>query len=172
MWKKSKNWRSRIGEQKNKTVAERFWEKVDKPKIETSMDPLSWSVDISPYQGCWNWTAATDADGYGIFRLNGKNVRAHRYIINFTRKATVCHKCDNPSCVNPAHLFIGTVSDNNQDAAKKVRCRSQKLSVDDVKRIRRLRDEGVPVKKIAKEYGVTPGHVYHIQYRRTWKHVD
>ena len=86
--------------------------------------------------GCWNWIAGTNYSGYGTFycTINGKrtNHAAHRYSYflynaKLPKDMFVCHKCDNPLCVNPDHLFLGTHQDNMQDMFEKGRCRNQWL---------------------------------------------
>lgn len=99
---------------KARPVEERFWEKVDK------------TVE------CWVWTASRSPDGYGLFKARtyqghgGAMVRAHRFAWELTNGPVpdgfcVCHRCDNPSCCNPDHLFLGTVIDNNADRDAKGR---------------------------------------------------
>ena len=78
---------------------------------------------------CWIWTAALDKDGYGVFRYKNKEkykYKAHRFSYEFfigeiPKGKLVCHTCDNPPCVNPYHLFLGTRKDNTQDMLKKGR---------------------------------------------------
>lgn len=86
---------------------------------------------IKENKDCWEWTGSRDRFGYGWFRMNQKSIKAHRasYILHKGdipkgkgyHGTCVCHSCDNPSCVNPNHLWLGTITDNNRDAIKKGR---------------------------------------------------
>ena len=90
---------------KNLTLHERFWSKTK-------------SVE----SGCIEWTAAKDKDGYGLFKVKDRMLRAHRAIfvlfknIELKPQDIILHACDNPPCVNPEHLTVGTHSENVLDA--------------------------------------------------------
>lgn len=141
-------------DQRKKTVKERFWEKTKRRS-----------------NGCIEWLGCKDKDGYGFIRIDGKNVKAHRWVMDMPN-SHVLHRCDNPSCVNPDHLFVGSNFANQQDASKKGRHAHQRLCVEDVRRIRDMRKCGARAKDIAKLFEISVGYVYHIQYRKKWAHVD
>ena len=92
----------------------------------TSIDRFEDRYEIITESGCWIWVAGTTKKGYGRFWDKGKHHGANRFSYeHFIGKIPldyqVCHACDIPSCVNPAHLFVGTQSDNEQDKIKKGR---------------------------------------------------
>jgi hypothetical protein len=143
-------------------------------------------VKIMP-SGCHEWTGAHDRKrGYGFVwipkeRRNGRAPRV-AYAIAFglvpSCEMDVCHHCDNPSCVNPQHLFLGTRSDNMKDCSRKCRLggvfsngMGMKLSAPDVLRIRALVASGVSRPTVAEQYHVGKYTIRDIMQRRTWKHI-
>lgn len=159
---------------KNKAMIDRFWEKVKKS------------------DNCWEWTASKNQDGYGNFtKATNRVVKAHRLsweIHNgpIPKGMCVLHKCDNPPCVNPNHLFLGTKADNNVDMAAKGRHKSQihpelilkgeecswaKLSEANVLEIRKEYSKGTSVKFLAERFEVKPITIYMILQRKRWRHL-
>lgn len=152
-----------------------------RPLIQRFMERVSVEED-----GCWIWTAGKDHDGYGCFRavIDGKQYhRAHRFSVVYHKgvhpeqSQNVCHTCDNPACVNPAHLFIGSVAENQQDKWRKNRGYVHrggshwiaKLNEDDVRVIRASTDKQ---KDIAAKFGITQTTVSDIRRRKSWAHID
>jgi hypothetical protein len=148
------------------SATERFWAKVDK--------------SLGDHQ-CWNWQAAKLQAGYGQFKASSYIMHlAHRfsYELHFGPVPDgmyVCHRCDNPSCVNPAHLFAGEPKDNSGDMVAKGRNRSgilpgalngnARLSLEQVKAIR---NSNVSCRKLAAEYGVGSSQIHRIKQGQAW----
>lgn len=142
---------------------------------------------VATETGCWEWTGHRNVDGYGLVTLNKRQILAHRVSWLLYRGPVpdglfVCHHCDNPPCVNPAHLFVGTAADNSADMVRKGRSPRPKvprggnnpacrLSEDDIHTARRLFGEGVSQTDIAKRLGVSQAHVSKIVNRTAWAHV-
>ena len=133
---------------------------------------------------CWIWTGARDRDGYGCYDLEGHHTRAHRvswriYHGEIPSGLWVLHHCDNPCCVNPEHLFLGTHLDNMRDMVSKGRahrqfgeeCNFSKLKADDIPYILRLRARGLTYCEIAQMLGVRWQSIYAIMSGRSWSRV-
>jgi len=166
-----------------------FVKKWEARSISEPHEPLSlrfWSkVAIGAEQECWEWQGLRGRGGYGQFKLTRprETIRAHRLAWEIVHGpipngTCVCHKCDNPSCVNPNHLFLGTHQDNMVDAARKGRKKGTwngrailtDTNVIDI----RARYEGgnITHKELAAEYCVHPSTISAVINRRNWSHVS
>lgn len=134
--------------------------------------------------GCWVWTGAKDAKGYGMFRRMGRTWRAHRLSHAMFKGAVgehelVRHKCDNPSCVNPDHLETGSPRDNAQDAIKRGRFKFRAAPPGEEHHRAKLTDEAVrdirtkrmSTRAFAKLYGVSPYTAWAVSAGKAWVHV-
>jgi hypothetical protein len=150
--------------------AERFWAKVSRS------------------DSCWIWTAATRGPGYGAFRVGSardgtrRTVPAHRYMYELINGSVssdlqVCHRCDNPPCVRPDHLFLGTNADNIADKVAKGRAPcgmsspNHRLTDADVIGIRRACEAGDCQRKVAARFGVCQRTVSRVVRRELWRHI-
>lgn len=151
----------------------RFWPKVNK----------------SHKDECWEWTGhcAKSGLGYGKFRVDGGARMAHRISFQIANgppptDKCVCHKCDNPKCVNPNHLFLGTSAENHNDALKKGRAfcfkpmngerhPMTKLKDVDVCEIRRLASEGISSTELSLKFNVNRRVIATIKRGDSWKHL-
>lgn len=131
-------------------------------------------------KGCLEWQGTKHRQGYGYIRFQKKNILTHRLSWKLFKgdlddSVLVCHHCDNPSCINPDHLFLGTYKDNNQDRAKKKRnntspyAYTRKLKYDQVLEIRKLSEKGIVQKKIAKRFNVNQQCISKILNGKSWK---
>lgn len=176
------------GQFQSRPLMERIWERVDKTT------PFGKDGD------CWEWKGSK-IRGYGQIADNdGRNKRAHRVIyedyfqVQLTPDQFCCHRCDNPSCVNPLHMFIGTTQDNTRDRDEKGRAAkgekhwtanapeklargerqgSAKMTADGVRDMRNRFDKGeATATALAKEYDMSIATTCKIIKRQLWKHVD
>ena len=160
---------------KPKPVGDRFW-----PKVERT-------------DGCWLWRGATTLRGYGTLGVGSmrdgtrRHAMAHRvsYEIHFgpiPDGLFVCHSCDNPPCVNPAHLFLGTPAQNTADMHAKGRgvvpvspavsgeqVSTAKLTTAQAIEIRQLYDAGGGLRGIAGKFGISRAQVCNIGRRKAWR---
>lgn len=165
---------------------------------------LFWSkVKIMLPSECWEWTCGKTPRGYGAFGLNGRQIRAHRVAYALSHESApagilVLHKCDNPPCCNPLHLFLGTSKDNTQDMMTKGRNRFKPgdpsifnigkwraehmpfigsshphsmLNEAKVLRIKALIRDGVKGVEIARQFGCSTYTVSLIKTGKQWRHV-
>ena len=126
-------------------------------------------------RGCWLWNGNAHKKGYGCLWHDGRLMRAthaswgiHRGVV--PRGLYVLHKCDNPPCTNPKHLFLGTQGDNMTDKALKSRA-GKKLTGMAAGSIRREHARGVPATVLAKKYKVSDCTIRLVARRITWRHV-
>lgn len=146
------------------------------------------AVKVDDVSGCWVWQKWKDKDGYGMFRKQNSGAeRAHRWAWQHYRGEIpaanewggtlhVLHRCDNPSCVNPDHLYLGTNKDNVRD--KMLRGRhfvvsgerhpDAKITEQDVLAIRA---SDKPYATLASEYGVAESTIGSIKQRKSWRHL-
>jgi hypothetical protein len=134
--------------------------------------------EVNPDTGCWEWTGGSNHAGYGRFSLNGKLVAAHRYVyaiandLDLTDLAglVVCHSCDNPRCVNPAHLNAGTQTDNMNDMVQKGRGPVQVLDVKQVRAIKEMlrRHQYGAGRFLSRWFGVSFQHISRINTGEKW----
>lgn len=137
---------------------------------------------------CWVWTGArllNEGGDYGRFHFDGGEVRAHIFMYELVNGELddgllVRHVCDNPPCVNPAHLLSGTNKDNMQDKVERGRSPNRKgerhplarLTDDDVRRIRILAGSGVGYGDIAASYKMSRQQIQKIVLRINWGHIE
>ena len=174
----------------NMKLLERFWSKIDK------------SGD------CWEWIPARNRfrgrhPKYGQFYDGVKLVKAHRFSKQLelqrpiSSEEHVLHTCDNPRCVRPSHLYIGTAKDNVRDTLSRGRFRAggavgdsngsrthperlkrgedafgAQFTATDVREIRNLYKSGIGVCELARHYGVSHGTISYIVHMKTWAHVE
>lgn len=141
-------------------------------------------VERAGADGCWLWTGAKSPLGYGAFRMfrPKRTVRAHRISYELHKGPIpagllVCHACDNPSCVNPAHLWLGTPGDNARDRDRKDRVQhgekhyAAKLTAEDVAEI--IKQSGLRTQvEIARTFGVDRSNISHILSGKRWKRLQ
>lgn len=126
---------------------------------------------------CWEWRGGLNQHGYGSFWFNGGSIMAHRFSYLLAHNElpvgkSVCHSCDNPPCVNPAHLWVGTRADNKNDSVRKGRhargasCGRSRLTSEQVTIIRHTSRKTT---ELAKSFGVARSTIRRVRAGLTWK---
>lgn len=143
------------------TVPDRFWKYVKKTK------------------SCWDWLGAK-RQGYGAMNVQGKSKPVHRiswemHYGGIPEGNLVLHKCDNRSCVNPDHLYLGNYQDNvddmwNRNRAPRGQQRTNQSVLTDTK-VRQIRQDTGSVRALAKKYGVSTTTIWAVRNRKIWKHL-
>lgn len=139
-------------------------------------------VYAEPNTGCWLWASSCDEHGYGRFSYRGKNRKAHRIayrlFVGPIRGTCVLHRCDNPACVNPHHLWRGTQEDNIADmdakgrrakGAANGRAKLSRSAVLDI--YARAHRDDANVSALAREHGVSRRTVRSIRDGELWSHL-
>jgi len=146
-------------------------------KAQNTPDVLWSKVDIRGEDECWEWKGFRNHDNYGRTWINQKGYYAHRVIFNLAYpgkidlnapRATdisgfVLHRCDNPPCCNPKHLYLGTFKDNTRDKVERRRCPDFsgdkgprcKLTMEQARQARELRKQGQSVRSLAAQFGIS-----------------
>lgn len=130
--------------------------------------------------GCKVWTGPTDRDGYGIAYIDGKYVSTHRLAYTLAlgsipSGAMVRHTCDNPPCIDPDHLLVGTAQDNSNDCVERDRQSKGSQVASSI-----LKEADIPIirgskltkRQLAEQYGVSIDTIKQVRSRKTWKHVE
>jgi hypothetical protein len=152
-------------------LTQRFWAKVERS------------------EGCWLWRGTRTRAGYGTICVR-KKVKRATHVLAFLLtgewpEACMCHRCDNPPCVNPDHLFHGTIADNNHDRHRKGRTKIRPPKPEQVARgeksgpskltdeaVREIRKSQQTQRALAARYGVDQRAIWQIRNGHTWRHVS
>jgi hypothetical protein len=137
------------------------------------------NMAVNMNTGCWEWTRTQNGVGYGI----SNRAYVHRLMAEVVggpipKGKFVLHRCDNPICFRPGHLFIGTHADNMRDARVKGRVPrgtlrpNSKLNEVDIPRIRSMCKEGVSQSRVGKMFGVSQSAIWAIVQNKKWTHIQ
>ena len=167
-----------------KTISEIF---QDIKAKESAIKRMKKYTDKTSVTECWKWQSHCNDQGYAMLSIGGRKglyARASRiswYLKfgSFDENLYVCHKCDNPSCVNPNHLFLGSAKDNTQDMIRKNRdseppqfygeeVTNHKLMTEEVYDIY---NSSLPIKELAEIYNVSKNTIYRIKKGESWPHL-
>jgi hypothetical protein len=150
---------------------------VDDLRLREIFDSL-----IEKTEGCWLWRGTTDDRGYGLLGANGKNYRASHLALQFDGRPVPkgmmgCHHCDNPPCVRPGHLYVGTAQNNVDDRERRGRALTgelrpnAKLTSQYVRRMRELRQQGARYVNLSYAFRVSLSVTWEAANGKTWAHT-
>lgn len=151
----------------------------------TRLNRIGWIVQEN---GCWEWKGARGEAGHGQIRIGNRSRQAHRVMFEILHGEipegeNILHRCDNPPCINPDHLFSGTQKQNIHDMWAKDRQQGYihqpkgskhpqaKLLEKDVLELRELRNSGFTYKALADRFGISKSTAAEIVSRKTWRHI-
>lgn len=151
-------------------------------KTQTALERFESKVYYA-LDGCWYWTGYLNTRGYGVVRVGRKTALAHRFSYSIHKGEIpnglfACHRCDNPSCINPDHIFLGTNQDNMNDMKLKGRSQDNlghknpkaKLNEEQVIKIRSISHMLSP-KSLAEMFDVSRACIYDVLKRKRWNHI-
>lgn len=182
---------TRVAHNAPHSPADRAIERViNDPALYQAVGARLWALAEIPddKDDCWVWLGAKRGkSGYGNFKIvSNVTVSAHRLSYAMVNGKTpgdlmVCHRCDNPGCINPGHLFLGTHDDNMADMVAKGRSHSPesvgaknpyaKLTEDQARQVIEMLASGMTNKSIAAEFGVTHAAISRIRMGKSWTHL-
>lgn len=137
-------------------------------------------LSVTEESGCIRFTGSIEKSGYGRIMINRVKYGAHRLAYELANGPipdgyVVRHKCDNPSCINPSHLEVGTQADNIKDKVTRGRqALGSSIGVSKITEeiVRDIRSSGLKVSLLAERYGVSTVSIRNILRRKTWRHVE
>jgi len=156
---------------------------LGRPRKPLTKERITERVNITE-NGCWEWTGAHIPAGYGFIGSCYKMYYTHRLAYELWNgpigeKMYVCHKCDNPPCCNPEHLFLGTSQDNTLDMLRKGRCQAPKgeahwnatMTIEKIIQVKEMLREKIKGVVIADAMGISQQMVSNIKRGKTWAHI-
>jgi len=163
-------------------------------KAENTPNVLWSKVDVRGKDECWEWKGFRNEQGYGRTWINDKGYYAHRVIFDLVNpnqislnapkstdeKGFLLHHCDNPACCNPKHLYVGTFQDNTNDKVRRGRCVDFKgdkgprckLTMDQAREARKLRKQGMSVRQLSYEYGISLASMKTLLAGKSYQEAD